>query len=339
MAAQFPPTTILTATVEDVHEPAPGFRRVRLVHPALPAPTGRLADAYLKIMVPLTSAQDFSAQDPNAQHPSTQSEGLAPLNPGGIRTTAGLLALEGMLDSESVAILRQHPEHCGIMRTFTVAAAGEGWLDLDCVITGHPGPAVDWFRGAEVGDTLAIVIPAPPATTQQDGTAAQACLPGNLPTDVLPGWRSLEISRQTGRIFGVVDDTAQPAAWNVARELLPNQLLTLVVVSENEGGIALGTGFNHAQVKVSVVPTAEAAIKSLEQWLGASASQELEEPADAEDELLLWHAGRGDGFRQLFFAGESGLVRSLRRAALATGQCTKEDISFMGYWKAGAASL
>lgn len=293
-------------------------------------------DAYVKVLVPppggVSADPDLSA---------------------GLR--AGLLAI---------------PEaERGWMRTYTVRSAGRTRVDgrevpaltVDVVLHGdpedaddpHQGPGLRWARTVTAGDDVNVLVPSAEAPAWA-------------------GWRPANARR----VLAVGDETAAPALISVAEELadpfggFAGEADVVLELPEGSGPadliaerLALPEDWDasrrpldvteHGRVRLHVgrrapqdVPGAWAQARVaalLDGGVRASTApagvDPLVPPPPAEGEDREWTLAEpedaADGV-YLFLAGESSLVRALRRLAVEHG-VPKGAISFMGYWRQGQA--
>lgn len=262
---------------------------------------GTVRDAYIKLLVPPPSG-----------------EGVAP-DPMDIRTWLALPESER-----------------GWMRTYTVRRADTIELDgdpapaltVDMVVHpgGDEGPGSGWARTVQVGDTLRIIGPG-------RGHAPWAAW--------APG--------EAGRIVCAGDETAAPALLAIADELA-----------------AAGVGSAASAPEVTIlleVPTkadADALADAAPEFVtlfardgdpGSAVARRLAAVLDVgEDTVAAVLGGQRPTDREwqpatavsagqpyVFLAGESGLVKAMRRLAVDAAGIPKEAVAFMGYWKRGAA--
>lgn len=284
---------VYNTIVEKVSTPYPGFIRVRLQHPDFiwSRPIG---DFYIKFILLYSLEEDQHAW---VGHPEL-SDGCE------IRREI-VVALDLLL------------------RTYTIAEVGEGFIDVDCALHDNPGPGTQWFIDARKGDKLEIIAPS-------EGEEKWATFIKTIKENKIE------------ELIAVVDPTALPAAMNIAEELVdtridialydPEHMHTVdqFIADKHTASAFSSTVFKHMERLSST--------EEVEEWLMArlkKKKQHSQDPAWAEDEdqPYIWDIAESSGKRQLFFAGESGLIRLMRRLAIEEYDCEKKDISFMGYWK------
>lgn len=287
-------------------------------------------DAYVKLLIPPPGG---ASADPDLTH--------------GLR--AGLLAI---------------PEaERGWMRTYTVRSAGLVRLDghqvpsltVDVVLHGdpadpedtHQGPGLRWARAVQAGDAVNVVVP----------------------SAEVPAWSAW---RDAGahRVLAVGDETAVPALISVAEELadpfggfdgaadlvleLPHDgqatdlIAERLAVPEPWDWRSVTDVAEPGRVRLHVGRRAEGAASGswaharLAALLGVDPDQAgapvAPPPTSADREwtvAALEEAERPEAY--VFLAGESGMVRALRRLAVNVGGIPKAHVSFMGYWRDGQA--
>ncbi|MDO4911079.1 MAG: siderophore-interacting protein [Corynebacterium sp.] len=179
------------------------------------------------------------------------------------------------------------------MRTYTIADCGPGWVDVDCVDHQPTGPGTDWFLAATPGAPFSIIAPSP-------GEELWA------PALKLPDCE---------RRIAIVDATAYPALLNMEQES------TTPIT-------ALLYGFD-PQDHHPTVDSWDGIVEWLDQFLGG---QLLRPVCTNDSEPYIWDLASDSSRTQFFFAGESGLIKKLRRYTLSKG-VERSAVSFMGYWR------
>lgn len=345
--------TVSRTRVVSVAQPCRGFRRIVLAGPDLERASEDLLgllppgvpdlhalyrgarprrDAYVKVLVPPPGG---ASADPDLSK--------------GFRT--GFLALD---EAER-----------GWMRTYTVRSAGRVRLDgrhvpsltIDVVLHGdpddaddpHQGPGLRWARAVQAGDAVNVLVP----------------------TVQAPAWSAW---RDTGarRVLAAGDETAVPALVSIAEELAdpfgsfdgradivlelphdgqtPDLIAQRLGVGEDLSGDAGGLTA-HGPVRLHVLrrpasgargETARARLAALLGVGSAVPPASPEAPADEPDtQERAWSLAaiepdeRPEAYA--FLAGESSMVRALRRLCVGEGGIPKAHVSFMGYWKDGQA--
>jgi iron complex transport system ATP-binding protein len=219
------------------------------------------------------------------------------------------------------------------MRTYTVRQVrhvdGATLLDVDFVAHGDTGPASRWVNAASIGDAVKIIGPNAPTGGPWGGVA------WNPPTDA-----SLYI------LAG--DETAAPAIAAVL-ESLPASARAHAFIEVPSAGDALPLTVPHG---VSVTWLARehrvhgdllcAAVLA-----AMPGAESAETPADSDPEEPIWDVPDLDlltGERlapattetYAWLAGESGVIKKLRRHLVQGAGIHKSRIAFMGYWREGA---
>ena len=217
------------------------------------------------------------------------------------------------------------------MRTYTVRAARSGEIDIDFALHGDSGPATRWASRAEVGQELVII-----------GPDARTLVAGDAPV------AGVEFRPGAARhILLAGDETAAPAICSIL-ESLPAS--------------ASGQAFIEVASAADILPTT-APVGMTVTWLlrdtrpgdahGESLGRavrawvsEMVAPAGADDTVpdvnvdaeILWEIPQTDaGTRELYawIAGEAGCIKELRRFLVREAGLHRDDVAFMGYWRAG----
>lgn len=215
------------------------------------------------------------------------------------------------------------------MRTYTVRAirpeARE--IDIDFVFHGDGGPAARWLLSAAPGDELVIVGPDARSLTSTGGIDWH---PGEARELLLAG-----------------DETAAPAICSILESLpphvrarafieVPHAADALPVVSAATVEVTwLGRDAEAADLESAVRRWAAGSLAVYAPALARSA-QELDD-VDVDVELI-WdapEAAPGDFYA--WIAGESAMIKSLRRFLVSDLGIDRKRVAFMGYWRLGKA--
>ncbi|WP_380173244.1 siderophore-interacting protein [Kineococcus sp. DHX-1] len=234
-----------------------------------------------------------------------------------------------------------------VMRTYTVrafrpaTAAADAEIDVDFVLhgiddgAGHAGPASRWAAGAAVGDEVVLVGPDAPGTGRMWGV--EWAPPTEARTLLLAG-----------------DETAVPAVSAVLEQLPAGITVTALLEVPDAGDILhlrsdadltvewLPRNGDHAagdllQRRVHDVASALVDQVRAEDLTGQGTDQ------DGEDEDgILWDVpenaeAAGPECLYAWLAGESGVVKALRRHLVREVGVPRSSVAFMGYWRAGRA--
>ncbi|MEV0282881.1 siderophore-interacting protein [Kribbella sp. NPDC050820] len=189
-----------------------------------------------------------------------------------------------------------------IMRTYTVRALRPevAEIDIEFVLHGVNGPASAWVSEAEPGDQLGLILPFAVDTTSTKGLLHSG-------VDYVPPATSIR------RVL-VADETALPALAGILEQLPAAVHATVFVeVPDIRDARPLPTP---GTADVTWVVTGET---SLLEALKAAAL-----PYDAD---YAW------------VAGESSMIKSVRRHLVNAAGMPKSAISFQGYWKRGEAQI
>jgi NADPH-dependent ferric siderophore reductase len=215
------------------------------------------------------------------------------------------------------------------MRTYTVRAirpeARE--IDIDFVFHGDGGPAARWLTSATPGSELVIVGPDARSLTSTGGIDWH---PGEARELLLAG-----------------DETAAPAICSIL-ESLPAHVRARAFIAVPHAADALPV-VSAADVEVTWLGR-DSADRDLEtavrEWAAASRAvyapalaRSTQELADVDvDVELIWDAP--DAPQADFYAwiaGESAMIKSLRRYLVSDLGIDRKRVAFMGYWRLGKA--
>jgi NADPH-dependent ferric siderophore reductase len=189
-----------------------------------------------------------------------------------------------------------------IMRTYTVRALRPevAEMDIEFVLHGVNGPASAWVTEAKLGDQLGLIIPFAVDTSSTKGLLHSG-------VDYVPPATSLR------RVL-VADETALPALAGILEQLPATVHATVFVEVPDRRDIRpLPTP---GTAEVTGVVTGETSL------LEALKAADLPYEAD-----YAW------------VAGESSMIKSVRRHLVNVVGMPKAAISFQGYWKRGEAQI
>ncbi|WP_433163264.1 siderophore-interacting protein [Kribbella sp. CA-247076] len=192
-----------------------------------------------------------------------------------------------------------------IMRTYTIRALRPevAEMDIEFVLHGVNGPASAWVSEAAVGDELGLIIPFAVDTTSTKGLLHSG-------VDYVPPATSVR------RVL-VADETALPALAGILEQLPADVHATVFVEVPDLRDIrALPTP---GTADITWVTPAPDGPKSLLEALKAA-----DLPYDVD---YAW------------VAGESSMIKAVRRHLVNAVGMPKAAISFQGYWKRGEAQI
>lgn len=210
-------------------------------------------------------------------------------------------------------------------RTYTVRRIRQelGELDVDFVVHRPHGPAGEWLADAAQGDTAIVV--GPDARSRHSRTGID--------------WRPGEATE----LLLVGDETAVPAVLGILESLHAGQRATAFLSVP----YAADAQPVRSAADVSIVWLArdrgdEEPLGAVEEWVRlhraglelASAPQRLED-VDVDTELLWDSPDEGRGSFYAWLAGESSLIRDLRRLLVRENGVDRRRVAFMGYWRRG----
>ncbi|GIG86709.1 siderophore-interacting protein [Plantactinospora endophytica] len=221
-------------------------------------------------------------------------------------------------------------------RTYTTRAVRREVREVDVDIVLHPdggpygahGPAARWALAAAPGDRIVLMGPDHGYLGDHGGREFQPALAGR--TLLLAG-----------------DETAVPAIAGIV-ERLPAHSRGEVLLEVPEPADVLDlpapplvtvtwlprSGATHGSL---LVPAVRAAAERL---LPADGPAPADAPADAvdvDDELWEVPVGLSGGGHYAWLAGESSVIRTLRRHLVSERGLDRESVAFMGYWRLGKA--
>jgi NADPH-dependent ferric siderophore reductase len=191
-----------------------------------------------------------------------------------------------------------------IMRTYTVRALRPevGELDIEFVLHGVNGPASAWVSEATVGAEIGLILPFAVDTTSTKGLLMSG-------VDYVPPATSLS------RVL-VADETALPALAGILEQLPADvQATVFVEVPDIRDIRALPSP---GRVDVTWIPHTDGPTSLLEALKAATLPFDLD---------YAW------------VAGESAMIKQVRRHLVNVVGLPKPAISFQGYWKRGEPQI
>ncbi|MBC7591319.1 MAG: siderophore-interacting protein [Salinibacterium sp.] len=288
------------ASVVSITEISPSFRRVTFTGPHFEHFAPHGLDQRIKLVFPSSSAE---VADIGADDEVAQREG------------------------SWYSLWRDLPDHRrSPIRTFTVRGVRPSarQLDVDFVVHGDGGPAAHWLSGASIGDEIVIVGP----DARSESSA--------LGIDWRPG------SARALLLAG--DATAAPAICSIL-ESLPEgtRARAFIEVPTIDDVLAVRS---RAHIEVTWV-TADLG-ESVRDWTAsnsASFASALALTGQAIPEIdidteMLWESPKeSSGNFYAWLAGESALIKDLRRLLVSELGIDRSRVAFMGYWRRGRSEL
>ncbi|WP_022872157.1 siderophore-interacting protein [Nesterenkonia alba] len=221
------------------------------------------------------------------------------------------------------------------IRTYTVRAIRPQVpeVDIDFVIhteaDGSTGPAAGWAVEAAPGDELIVI-----------GPDRRAEVPGGG-IDFTPG--------SARHLLLAGDETAVPALCAIL-EALPadytGHAYLEVPTADDVLGVETGSG-----VLVHWLPRDGAELgtrltTAVQHWAQTRQQQSSQQPArdresgqqlpEVDAEGILWETATPEGYGEYaWLAGEAGVITGLRRYLVKEVGLSREQVSFMGYWRQG----
>lgn len=219
-----------------------------------------------------------------------------------------------------------------VIRTYTVRAVRpeRAELDVDVVLhgveDGHAGPAASWAAAAQPGERIVLLGPDRPGSGR----------PWGVEWAPPPAARTLLLAG---------DETAVPAVCAILESMAPGSRRVTALLEVPEAGDAMNVALpvgatlrwlprDGAARGSRLVPAVHAALGEL-----GIAAAPTEAPEEVGDELL-WEVPDLDAASGCYawLAGESGVVKTLRRRLVGDLGVPRGSVAFMGYWRQGVAS-
>lgn len=217
-------------------------------------------------------------------------------------------------------------EHRPPLRTYTVAAVRPAVREVDFVVARHgaTGPASTWAESTGPGDQVLLV--GPNARCEGPTRAAEWAPPAGA--CVLVAGDETAVPAVLGILAGLAPDRRGVAVLEVpsGADVLPVQAPPGVEVQW-----LARDGREHGTVLDAAVRSAAARL-----WGNRPAGAADLDLADDDADLLWDVASAAEGF-YAWLAGEAGAIRTLRRHLVREVGVDKRSVTFMGYWKRGAA--
>ena len=227
---------------------------------------------------------------------------------------------------------RALPEHRrNTFRTYTVrdVSQEECRVDIDFVVHGDGGPAAGWLSSAAVGDELVVIGP-----------------------DALSPYTGVGIDWRPGtatELLLVGDETAAPAIASILQGLPPTRRAhAFIEVPTEEDALPLAVGPNVEVTWIAraggergcrLLPAVTAWLAERPELVAAAAAdrvQQLDE-VDVDRDILWERPEQAVGGFYAWIAGESGVVKTLRRLLVRGHGIDRGRVAFMGYWRLGRA--
>ncbi|MEW1960048.1 siderophore-interacting protein [Kineococcus sp. NPDC059986] len=234
-----------------------------------------------------------------------------------------------------------------VMRTYTVrafrpaSAAADAEIDVDFVLhgvedgAGHAGPASRWAAGAAVGDEVVLVGPDSPGTGRMWGV--EWAPPAGARTLLLAG-----------------DETAVPAVSAVLEGLPAGVKVTALLEVPTAGDLLdlrsdadltvewLPRNGVHAPGELLQRRVHDVAAALVDEVRSDDGSDRTGEGDGEDEDGILWDVpenaeAAGPECLYAWLAGESGVVKALRRHLVREVGVPRSSVAFMGYWRAGRA--
>lgn len=330
---------VFPVTVSRVEKLTDSFVRISLtgrslLHAAAPISdgTGQVYDAYIKLLIPPAGASGPTMIELDT---SWRSRWLAApeTERGYMRTyTVSNSRLVPSVGLDETPLLGMFPAAEADLEPLArdLPTGLQPEIDVDFVLhtdaQGTSGPGSAWAEQAQVGQQVSILAPLRGSTlwsSYNPGAASSLLLLGDetAAPALLSILRSLP-TEATGAVFLEVpgaQDTLDrlPEVQRAAQRVPGVRLTVLNRAGQHSRGQQLADSLRQAC------------------GVGPLASHQTREEV-APDEIV-WHLAENPVDTYVLIAGESTVVKTLRRICVNEAGLPKESISFMGYWKAGQA--
>lgn len=215
------------------------------------------------------------------------------------------------------------------MRTYTVRAVDTAarTVTIDFVCHGDTGPASRWARRAVPGDQILISGP---------DSRSDTC---HLGIDFKPGTAE--------HLLLAGDETAAPAICAILEMLPPTRDVHAFIEVPSDGDVlplSIPDSFqvtwlprNHDRVGELVVPAVTRWLDEHPEIVAAAASPRPQVVEDLDvDTQILWDSPEpAPGEFYAWLAGESAVIKTMRRALVTARSIDRRRVAFMGYWRDG----
>lgn len=330
---------VFPVTVSKVSRISENYIRISLTGPSLlhaAAPisegTGRVQDAYIKLFIPPAGASGPTMIELDA-HWRQRWFAAPAIERGYLRTyTVRDSRMVPALGRDELPLLGMVPAAGADLNALERPLPGgiQPEIDIDFVVHGQDGksptgPGSEWVSTACIGQQVSLLAP----------------LRGS---ELWASWHP----GAADRLLLLGDETALPAALSILRTLpdtargsiyLEVPTVHDAVAYRKEANLHLA-GLPGVSVQFLARSggqrPGEMLYSTLRRACGlAPAVLPAAEPVNASEQV--WHLAHDPHGTYAFIAGESAIVKALRRTCVQEMGLPKENISFMGYWKQGSA--
>lgn len=323
-------------TVSRVQTLSPHFRRISLTGPSLhhaATPisdgTGHLHDAYIKLITPPTGTKTpapFTLHDTWRQDWMSQPEHQR----GALRTytihNSRLIPAPTTPTPDPLHGLTPNAAADLSVLNRPLPPGQQPEIDIDFALHTDPhgttGPGTTWASQAQTGDPIGILAPLRQA----------------------PLWSSWKPQHKS--ILILADETAVPAALSILRTLPKDTSGTIYLeiptaaddlTHHPDTAAALSA---HPNISLTFLPRNSAQrghplTTTLRNHLNLTPTHYTYQPTNTPADEIVWGIAEEPTHTYVFIAGESSIIKTLRRTCITEGNIPKNNISFMGYWKDG----
>lgn len=297
--------------------------------------TGDVVDAYIKLLVPAPGAEKptdiLLTDDWRARWFAQPSEERGWMRTYTVRNSR--LVSSATVPHVGAEFRPAAEADVSVMdRNLPVGMVPE--IDIDFVLhadsQGAMGPGSSWALQAAVGDAISFLAP------MRGNNLWSSWNPGNA-----------------SKILVLADETAVPAALSIVRTLDHGARADILLEVPGEQDVMTPeladiedavTAFPHVNIRwlprgcngASAV-RGEELYRMLREILDVKLNLEYRVTEQVTDEEIVWGLADEDSDYYVFIAGESAVIKTLRRICVNDAGLDKGNISFMGYWKRGRA--
>jgi NADPH-dependent ferric siderophore reductase len=213
------------------------------------------------------------------------------------------------------------------IRTYTVRRidADSRRLDVDFALHGETGPASTWVSRAAVGDPLVIVGPDSRSPLSHEGI------------EFKPGTAT--------RVLFAGDETAVPAICAILENLPPSisaHAILEVPHADDALTVVAHPGVSTRWIARNGARAGELLAPAVRDWYAAECGgvfASADDTVEPDTDEMLWETPVEDPHEGLYvwIAGESSMIKLIRRYLVRDCGIDRRQVAFMGYWREGSA--